>query len=785
MSMKKVLLLMMVLFAAATATAATQTDTQTFDDLGWTGSYNSAGSSSCPLPDGWYRIYDNTSFPPEASKSKAHSGSYSVAMTGAMVQSKGYSATLVFPAQAGTVSAWALAYGSSQYVSAKFYKMTSTGEGTFSQGDELSLTSTDGLSSSEWRELTATLDEDGYVGLKFCCAYVDDISNTYEVGPSTYSVGGTVKGANGLALSGATVSLTPGSYSATTDDSGAFTIADVAEGDYTATASLAGYASASTTVSVSGNVSDVAFTLSPSVTTVTGIVAKYNTGSVSSSPLANATVVLRERESQTEVGRAVSAADGSYSISITGALVEGGKYQLVPTHEYYKFAYEYRNITLTEGETLETTELTLDAINLKYEISVTDATTSEAISNATVTVSADGAEATAAKNNYNGTYTYSGEAEWVAGISSFAATIACDGYKTQTATFTFDDEPLAIALQPYAATVFSGEVSDSDAEILVPLANVSLYAYNEGTDDYTLVGTTVTDEEGAFTLSLSGEVVSTYKLTVTCEHYRNFELIIENVEREGSYYRICDLTPIYYTYTFTINDAQTGEAVPTADAEVTVTAPDGHFTTVVNVGAGTWSLVEAEYDLSDQEYVLHATIPGYEPLEYSFTIEGEETTETLTVDPIMYTFTATVADLDTDLAIADAVITIGNEALQPDAEGIYTYAVRALDYEAGTELTATATAEKYENAEFTFTFSAEQPTVNHAFLLKHVAGISDLNADGSTAVQLRGGNLYINGDARVYDTMGRLVRNVRGASGEAVNLHPGVYIVNGSKVRIY
>ena len=783
MSMKKVLLLMMVLFAAATATAATQTDTQTFDDLGWTGSYNSAGSSSCPLPDGWYRIYDNTSFPPEASKSKAHSGSYSVAMTGAMVQSKGYSATLVFPAQAGTVSAWALAYGSSQYVSAKFYKMTSTGEGTFSQGDELSLTSTDGLSSSEWRELTATLDEDGYVGLKFCCAYVDDISNTYEVGPSTYSVGGTVKGANGLALSGATVSLTPGSYSATTDDSGAFTIADVAEGDYTATASLAGYASASTTVSVSGNMSDVAFTLSPSVTTVTGIVAKYNTGSASSSPLANATVVLRERESQTEVGRAVSAADGSYSISITGALVEGGKYQLVPTHEYYKFAYEYRNITLTEGETLETTELTLDAINLKYEISVTDATTSEAISNATVTVSADGSEATAAKNNYNGTYTYSGEAEWVAGISSFAATIACDGYKTQTATFTFDDEPLAIALQPYAATVFSGEVSDSDAEILVPLANVCLYAYNEGTDDYTLVGTTVTDEEGAFTLSLDGEVVSTYKLTVTCEHYRDFELTIENVEREGSYYRICDLTPIYYTYTFAITDAQTGEAVPNTDAEVTVTAPDGHFTTVVNVGAGSWSLIEAEYDLCDEEYVLHVSIPGYQHLDYNFTIAGEDGSEELSLDPVLYTFTATVVDIDTEVAITDAVITIGDEVLLPDAEGLYTFTVRALDYD-GSEFTATASAEKYEDVSYAFTFSDEQPAVSYDFNLKRVTGVSDISADGN-GVMLRGGSLYISGDARVYDTMGRLVRNVRGASGEAVNLRPGVYIVNGSKVRIY
>ena len=783
MSMKKVLLLMMVLFAATTATAATQTDTQTFDDLGWTGSYNSAGSSSCPLPDGWYRIYDNTSFPPEASKSKAHSGSYSVAMTGAMVQSKGYSATLVFPAQAGTVSAWALAYGSSQYVSVKFYKMTSTGEGTFSYGTELSSVGNDYLSKSEYKEVTATLDEDGYVGLKFCCAYVDDISNTYEVGPSTYSVGGTVKGANGLALSGATVSLTPGSYSATTDDSGAFTIADVPEGEYTATASLAGYTSASTSVSVAADVTGVALTLSPVVTTVSGIITKYNSDS-STSPLANATVVLRERTSQAEVASTVSGADGSFSISITGAIAADGKYQLVPTHAYYKFAYECQNVTLTEGQTTSDVSITLDPIKRKYVFTVTDAATAEPINDATVTVSADGSEATAAKNNYNGTYTYSGEAEWVAGISSFAATIACDGYKTQTATFTFDDEPLAIALQPYAATVFSGEVSDSDAEILVPLANVCLYAYNEGTDDYTLVGTTVTDEEGAFTLSLSGEVVSTYKLTVTCEHYRDFELIIENVEREGSYYRICDLTPIYYTYTFTINDAQTGEAVPTADAEVTVTAPDGHFTTVVNVGAGTWSLVEAEYDLSDQEYVLHATIPGYEPLEYSFTIEGEETTETLTVDPIMYTFTATVADLDTDLAIADAVITIGNEALQPDAEGIYTYAVRALDYEAGTELTATATAEKYENAEFTFTFSAEQPTVNHAFLLKHVAGVSDINADNS-GVQLRGGNLYISGDARVYDTMGRLVRNVRGASGEAVNLRPGVYIVNGSKVRIY
>lgn len=771
----------MVLFAAATATAATQTDTQTFDDLGWS-NYAKVGTTAAPLPDGWYLTYDNENAKPEVTSTYARSG-FCVALGNNYTINQGYTATLIFPAKAGTVSVWARAYGTSANISVKFYKMTSTGEGTFSYGTELSSVGNDYLSKSEYKEVTATLDEDGYVGLKFCCAYVDDISNTYEVGPSTYSVGGTVKGANGLALSGATVSLTPGSYSATTDDSGAFTIADVAEGDYTATASLAGYTSASTSVSVAADVTGVALTLSPVVTTVSGIITKYNSDN-STSPLANATVVLRERTSQAEVASTVSGADGSFSISITGAIASDGKYQLVPTHAYYKFAHEYRNVTLTEGQTTSDVSITLDPIKRKYVFTVTDAATAEPINDATVTVSADGAAATAATYTYNGTYTYSGEAEWVAGISSFAATIACDGYKTQTATFTFDDEPAAIALQPYAATVFSGEVSDSDAEILVPLANVSLYAYNEGTDDYTLVGTTVTDEEGAFTLSLDGEVVSTYKLTVTCEHYRDFELTIENVEREGSYYRICDLTPIYYTYTFDITDAQTGEAVPNTDAEVTVTAPDGHFTTVVNVGAGSWSLIEAEYDLCDEEYVLHVSIPGYQHLDYNFTIAGEDGSEELSLNPVLYTFTATVVDIDTEVAIDDAVITIGDEVLLPDAEGLYTFTVRALDYD-GSEFTATASAEKYEDVSYAFTFSDEQPTVNYDFNLKRVTGISDLNADGSTAVQLRGGNLYINGDARVYDTMGRLVRNVRGASGEAVNLRPGVYIVNGSKVRIY
>ena len=76
-----------------------------------------------------------------------------------------------------------------------------------------------------------------------------------------------------------------------------------------------------------------------------GIITKYNSDS-STSPLANATVVLRERTSQAEVASTVSGADGSFSISITGAIAADGKYQLVPTHAYYKFAYECQNVNM-------------------------------------------------------------------------------------------------------------------------------------------------------------------------------------------------------------------------------------------------------------------------------------------------------------------------------------------------------------------------------------------------------------------------------------------------------
>src|SRR5690606_6503971 len=82
--------------------------------------------------------------------------------------------------------------------------------------------------------------------------------------PTTYSVSGTVSTATGVGIAGVTVST--GSVSTTTNSSGAYTLGSLANGGYSLTPSLGGYAfsPSSRSVTVSGaNVSGQNFTGTP------------------------------------------------------------------------------------------------------------------------------------------------------------------------------------------------------------------------------------------------------------------------------------------------------------------------------------------------------------------------------------------------------------------------------------------------------------------------------------------------------------------------------------------
>ncbi|RII26028.1 MAG: hypothetical protein CXR30_17865 [Geobacter sp.] len=91
---------------------------------------------------------------------------------------------------------------------------------------------------------------------------------------TTGTISGTVtNSANGAALSAASVSLTPGTYSALTDTAGKYTIANVTAGTYTQTVSKTGFTTATKQVSISAGAtttSNVALTApSVSISTLT------------------------------------------------------------------------------------------------------------------------------------------------------------------------------------------------------------------------------------------------------------------------------------------------------------------------------------------------------------------------------------------------------------------------------------------------------------------------------------------------------------------------------------
>ncbi|HEU5271981.1 MAG TPA: carboxypeptidase regulatory-like domain-containing protein [Jatrophihabitans sp.] len=230
---------------------------------------------------------------------------------------------------------------------------------------------------------------------------------------TTGRVTGTVTGAGGVALSGATVTLQGGNLpttdTVTTDASGAYASDWDPIGTYTVTCSAAGYAdqTVSGVAITTGGLTTVNCTLS-NTGTLTGVVTNLNTGGA----ISGATVSYSG-------GSTTSDSAGRYTFSG----VTAGTYSITATASGYK-SRTYSGVTVTAGQT------TTQDVQLTTTGRVTGTVTSggTAVSGATITLQGGNLPTTdTVTSDSTGHYT----SNWDP-IGTYTVTCSAPGHGTQT-----------------------------------------------------------------------------------------------------------------------------------------------------------------------------------------------------------------------------------------------------------------------------------------------------------------------------------------------------------------
>ncbi|MGV3719751.1 MAG: carboxypeptidase regulatory-like domain-containing protein [Actinomycetota bacterium] len=160
---------------------------------------------------------------------------------------------------------------------------------------------------------------------------------TTTVAPTTFSISGTVRGANGAGLG--SVSVQVGGVSTTTSAAGAYSVSGLVAGSYTVTASRSGYtmSPASRSVTVGPSQSSVDFTATP---------IQAPTYSISGSVLVGG-VGLAGVQINTAGGSVVTSAAGAYSISGLSA----GSYTVTASRSGYTLSPASRAVAVGPSAT--------------------------------------------------------------------------------------------------------------------------------------------------------------------------------------------------------------------------------------------------------------------------------------------------------------------------------------------------------------------------------------------------------------------------------------------------
>jgi len=509
------------------------------------------------------------------------------------------------------------------------------------------------------------------------------LTQNFALQPNPATISGVVSDSvTAQAVLGASVSASGVPGTLTTNGAGQFTLSSLAAGTYLITVTASGYQSQTRSVAVTaGATSTQNFVLIPNPGSISGTVTDAST----KQPLGGASVTLSGNSTPV-----TTSADGSYSFTS----VAEGSYSVTANATGY--AGQSATVGVGPGAAVSQ-NVSLQPNPGTITGTVTDGSTAQPLSSASVTLAAGPTGTT----NSAGQYTLTGVAE-----GTYTVSVTATGYATTSLSITVGPGTTItqnFALQPNPGTI-TGAVTDASTNQAVSGATVSYSG-----------GSATTSAAGMYTLNNVPE--GSYTVTVSATGYASQSPNV-SVGPGGTTSQNVALQPNPGSITGTITDASSKQPIQGA------TAADGTSTTTTNA-AGQYSFSS----LAEGGYTITISATNYggqsQPVQVG---PGAAVTQNFALQPNPGTLSGTVTDAGTKQALANATVTYASSSTTTNALGQYIFA----SVPEGT-YAVTAAATNYASSSPTVAVGAGA-AVTQDFALQPLPGsVTGIVTDASTA----------------------------------------------------
>lgn len=286
--------------------------------------------------------------------------------------------------------------------------------------------------------------------------------------------------------------------SAITDSSGNYTITGLAPGNYTVTATEIDYQQSSQGATVVASVTTtVNFSLQGNPGGIQGTITSITTGQ----PIPNLSVALYQ--GNVSIAGVRTDDNGVYEFT---SLAPGDNYFVAAGPPNYET--EFMRVTVSAGTITTAPTLQLTLASGVIEGVVTDATTSQPIMGAQISVISGQTVVTTALTNSLGQY------HIITSVGNYTVTASAQNYQTQSTGASVTNEGTAIknfALQPFPGTITGTVTSATTTD---PLVGAVVVAYQ----GRTVYGYSLTDSNGNYTIS--GLAAGTYEVVAEATDYQ-------------------------------------------------------------------------------------------------------------------------------------------------------------------------------------------------------------------------------------------------------------------------